>query len=169
MCCCSCRPAFLFTAHMRGGSSPFSCGTFLPPPHSQIFPLLVVRRMPLLPPFQARPGLFIYSSGKDSPPPLFSAQGIPPSLLSVFIVLIAYYSVSLFSPGGGRSVQGALLIWPKVVCGSTMYHLAHLVVYIFPSCLGTGDWQWPGGPPGFSVQHEVEMLYAGWRYGGASS
>jgi hypothetical protein len=27
-----------------------------------------------------------------------------------FIVLIAYYSVSLFSPGGGQSVQGAMLI-----------------------------------------------------------
>jgi hypothetical protein len=58
----------------------------------------------------------------DSPPPLFGAQGAPPSLLRVFIVLIAYYSVSLFSPGGGRSVQGAMPIWPRVVCGSTAYH-----------------------------------------------
>jgi hypothetical protein len=38
----------------------------------------------------ARPGLFIYSSGRDSPPPLFGAQGAPPSLQHVFIVLIAY-------------------------------------------------------------------------------
>jgi hypothetical protein len=44
------------------------------------------------------------------PSPLFSAQGAPHSLLCVFIVLIAYYSVSLFSPGGGRSVQGATSI-----------------------------------------------------------
>jgi hypothetical protein len=36
--------------------------------------------------------------------PLFSAQGAPPSLLRVFIVLIAYYSVSLFSLDGGQSV-----------------------------------------------------------------
>jgi hypothetical protein len=56
----------------------------------------------------------------------------------VFIVLIACYSVSLFSPGGGLSVQGAMLIWPRVVCGSTMYGLAHLVVHVFPSSLGTG-------------------------------
>jgi hypothetical protein len=63
----------------------------------------------------ARPSLFIYSSGKDSPPPLFGAQGAPPSLQCVFIVLIAYYSVSLFSLGGGRSVQGAVLIWLRVV------------------------------------------------------
>jgi hypothetical protein len=43
----------------------------------------------------AMPGLFIYSSRKDSPPPLFGAQCTPPSLQRVFI-LIAYYSVSLF-------------------------------------------------------------------------
>jgi hypothetical protein len=36
------------------------------------------------------PGLFIYSSGKDSLPPIFSAQCAPPSFLRVFIVLIAY-------------------------------------------------------------------------------
>jgi hypothetical protein len=89
------------------------------------------------------------------PSPSFGAQGTPPSLLHVFIVLIAYYSVSLFSPGGDRSVQGAMLIWPRVVCGSTAYHLAHLVVHVFPSHLGTGNWQQPRGLPGFSVQHEV--------------
>jgi hypothetical protein len=97
----------------------------------------------------ARPSLFIYSSGKDSPPPLFGAQGASPSLPCVLIVLIAYYSVSPFSLGVGRSVQGAMLIWPRVVCGSAMYCLAHLV-HIFPSRLGAGDW-WPVGPPGFSV------------------
>jgi hypothetical protein len=52
------------------------------------------------------PGLFIYSPGKDSLPPNFGAQGTPPSFPCVFIALIAYYSVSLFSPGGGLSVQG---------------------------------------------------------------
>jgi hypothetical protein len=89
------------------------------------------------------------------PSPLFGAQGAPLSLLYVFIVLIAYYSVSLFSLGGGRSVHGAMLFWLRDVCGSTTYHLAHLLVCIFPSRLGTGDWRQPGGPPGFSVQCEV--------------
>jgi hypothetical protein len=85
-------------------------------------------------------------------------------LLRVFIVLIAYYSVSLFffSLGVGRSVQGAMLIWPRVVCGSTMYHLAHLMVHIFPSHLGVGVWQQPRDPLGFSGQCEVEMLCASW-------
>jgi hypothetical protein len=53
------------------------------------------------------------------PSPIFGAQCTPPSFPCVFIVLIAYYSVSLFSWGGGRSVQGAMLIWPRAVCGST--------------------------------------------------
>jgi hypothetical protein len=103
----------------------------------------------------ARSGLFVYSSRKDSPPLLFRAQGAPPSLLFVFIVLIAYYSVSLFSPGGGWSVQGAMLFWPGVVCGSTMYCLAHLVL-IFPSHLGAGIWQ-PWGPP-------VSPFNVKWRF-----
>jgi hypothetical protein len=67
-----------------------------------------------------RPSLFIYSSRKDSPSSVFGAQGAPPSFPRVFIVLIAYYSISLFSLGGGQSVQGAMLFWPRVVHGSTM-------------------------------------------------
>jgi hypothetical protein len=65
------------------------------------------------------PSLFIYSSGKDSLSPIFGAQCTPPSFPHVFIALIAYYSVSLFSRGGGWSVQGSMLLWPRVVCGST--------------------------------------------------
>jgi hypothetical protein len=68
------------------------------------------------------------------PCPLLQCSRSPTSLLSVFIVLISYFSVSLFSPDGGWSVQGAMLIWPRVVCGSTAYHLAHLVC-VFPSHL----------------------------------
>jgi hypothetical protein len=51
------------------------------------------------------PSLFFYSSGRDSPPHLFGVQGTPP-LLRVFIVLIAYYSVSLFFPGWGSVCPG---------------------------------------------------------------
>jgi hypothetical protein len=33
----------------------------------------------------------------------------------------------LFFPWvGGQSVQGAMLVWPRVVCESTTYRLAHL-------------------------------------------
>jgi hypothetical protein len=97
------------------------------------------------------PGMFIYSSVRDFPFPPFHAQGAPPSLLCVFFFVIAYYSIFLFSLGGGRSVQGAMLIWPRVVCGCTAYCLAHSVVRIFPSHLGAGVWRWHGGPTGFSL------------------
>jgi hypothetical protein len=94
----------------------------------------------------ARPGLFIYSSGKGSPPPLFSAQGAPPSLQRVFI-LIAYYSVSLFSWVEVSLSRGLCCSGPGLSVGVPQYHEAHLV---FPSHLGVGDW-WPRGPPGFSI------------------
>jgi hypothetical protein len=41
-----------------------------------------------------------------SPPHLFGTQGTPPSLLRVFFVVIAYYSVSLFFPGWGSVCPG---------------------------------------------------------------
>jgi hypothetical protein len=43
---------------------------------------------------------------RDSSPLLFGTQGAPPSLLRVFFVVIAYYSVSLFSLGGGSVCPG---------------------------------------------------------------
>jgi hypothetical protein len=64
------------------------------------------------------------------PFPLFGTQGGPPSLLRVFFFVV-YYSVwffSLFSLGGVWSVQGAMLTWPRVVCGSTTFRLGHLMV-----------------------------------------
>jgi hypothetical protein len=79
-CCCSCQPPCLFTAHVGSGSSPLSCGVFLPPSLSQAFSLLVAGCVPPLPPeplWPARPGLFTYSSGKDSLPLIFGTQGTP--------------------------------------------------------------------------------------------
>jgi hypothetical protein len=86
------------------------------------------------------------------PSPPFGSQGTSPSLLVSFLLLlfIIQFVFSLFSLGGGRSVQGAMLIWLRVVCGSTVCRLAHLVVCIFPSGLGSGVWQ-RRIPPGFSV------------------
>jgi hypothetical protein len=81
------------------GFSPLSCGVFLPLSFSQAFLLLVAGHAPLLLPSPARPDLFIYSSGRDSPLSPLGVLGTPPSLLCVFIVLIAYFSVSLFFPG----------------------------------------------------------------------
>jgi hypothetical protein len=98
------------------GSGLLSCGVFLPPPLLQAFLLLVAGHvLPLLP---SPAGLFIYSSLRDFPSCLFTvpwgisllllfgAQGTPPSLLHVFFVVIAYYSVFLFSLGGGSVCPG---------------------------------------------------------------
>jgi hypothetical protein len=98
-----------------------SCGKWVfPPPLSQASPLLVAGRVPRSRQrLSGLPGLFIYSPRKDSLPPIFSSQGSPPSFQHVLTVLIAYYSVSLLFPGGGQSVQGAMLLWPRLVCGAT--------------------------------------------------
>jgi hypothetical protein len=61
---------FIYSSHGKW-VFPLSCGVFLPPPLSQAFLLLVAGRTLLLPPSPARPNLFIYSSVRDSPPPLF--------------------------------------------------------------------------------------------------
>jgi hypothetical protein len=67
--------------------------------------LLIAGNVPVLLPSPA--SLFIYSSGRDSPPPHFGAQGTPPSLLRAFFVLMVYYSVFfLFSLGGGSVCPG---------------------------------------------------------------
>jgi hypothetical protein len=88
------------------GSSPLSCGVFLPPPLPQAFPLLVAGRVPLLPPSPARPSLFIYSSGRDSPPPLFRAQGAP--TLFAMCLYCSYCLLLSFSffPGWGSVCSG---------------------------------------------------------------
>jgi hypothetical protein len=63
---------------------------------------------------------------RDFPSPLFGAQGAPPSLLHVFFCCYCLsFSFFPFFPGGDLSVQRAMLIWPKVVCGSTACCLAH--------------------------------------------
>jgi hypothetical protein len=63
-----------------------------------------------------------------SPPTLFSAQGTPPSLLCFFCCCLLLSFFSLFFPGWGSVCPGGMLIWPRVVCGSTVCCLAHLVV-----------------------------------------
>jgi hypothetical protein len=150
MFCCSCQLVCLFIAHVGGGSSPLSCGVFLPPPlHNLSCSWLLGPHLCSPWSLCCQAQLVYLQFWEEFPYPLLGTQCAPPSLQHVFIVLIVYYSVSLFSPGEGQSVHGAMLFWPGVVCGSTAYHLAHLVC-IFPSHLDAGDWQ-SRGPPGFSI------------------
>jgi hypothetical protein len=110
--------AMFVYSSLGSGSSLLSCGVFLPPPLPQAFPLLVAGHAPGSRwSLSGPPGLFIYSFGKDSLPPIFSAQGAPPSFPLVFIALIVYYSVSLFFPGwrsvcpGGYAALAQACLW----------------------------------------------------------
>jgi hypothetical protein len=136
VCCHSCLfwPACLFIVHMGGGPTPLSCGVFLPPPLLQAFPLLVVGHVPIL--LSSPASLFIYRSMRDSPPlPLVLRVPCPLCYVSFLLLLLI---IQFFSLGGGWSVQGAMLIWSRIICGSTACCFAHLVVCIFPSGLGAG-------------------------------
>jgi hypothetical protein len=155
------------TLHLLSQAGVFVCSSYgkwvfppllwsFPPTHQQAFPLLGGAAAP------AFSGRLVYLQFHERfPSPHFGTQGAPPSLLHVFSVVIAYYSVFFsFFLDGGRSVKRAMLIWPRVVCGSTMCCLAHLVVCVFPSFMSAGVWRcW--SPPGFSIYHGVEMLCAG--------
>jgi hypothetical protein len=136
---------------MGSGHSPLSCGVFLPLPLLQAFPFLVSGCvLPLLP---SPASLFIYSSVRDFPSPLFYAQGAPPSLLCVFFV-IAYFSVSFFPwvgvvcPGG--YAQGCLWETPSP-CGLCLLQWSgcwHLSVAWEPSWFLHLMWRcyaWAGG------------------------
>jgi hypothetical protein len=87
---------FVYSSHRRW----VSCGVFLPPPLSQAFPLLVAGCAPPPPPSLAMPGLFIYSSGRDSPPPSLVLRAPHPLcyMLLLFLLLITQF---LFFPRVG--------------------------------------------------------------------
>jgi hypothetical protein len=119
------RPACLFTAHVGSGSSPSSVEfSYLCHSHKCSCFCLLSPRSCSCRSLYGLPGLFMYHSRKDSLPLVFGGQCTPPFFPRVFKVLIAYYSVSLLSMGGGWSVQGAMLHWPRVVCGSTAVPLS---------------------------------------------
>jgi hypothetical protein len=144
-------PACLFTAYMGCGSSLLSYGVFLPLPLLQAFPLLVAGCMPLL---LSSLTWFVYLQFCEEFLSLTLRRSERPTVFATCLLLLLLWHIIqflCFSLGGSRSVQGAMLIWPRVVCGSTLYRLAHLVVCIFPSHLGTAVWRRHESPPGFSV------------------
>jgi hypothetical protein len=95
-------------------------------------------------------GWLVYLQFQEGlPPPTLALRAPCPVCYVSFFCYYLLFSFFLFSLGGGQSLQGNMLIWPRVVCGSTVCHLAHLVVCIFPSSLEAGIWQC--GRPGFSI------------------
>jgi hypothetical protein len=120
-CCCSCQPLCLFTVHVESGSSLLSCGVFLPTTPPQAFPLLVAGCMPLLPPEPLQPSQLFYLQSWEGFPSLNLWCSVCPTLFPAclycsYCLLLIF---SFFSPGGGQSVQGGMLLWPILVCGST--------------------------------------------------
>jgi hypothetical protein len=113
----------LFTAYVGIRSSSLSWGVFFPPPLLQAFLLLVAGCVPQ--PLPSPAGLL----WGISPPPHLRSSGCPTlfatCLFCCYCLLLRFFF--LFSLGGGQTVQGAMLIWPRVVCGSTECHLADLV------------------------------------------
>jgi hypothetical protein len=91
-----------------------------------------------------------YSPVKDSLPPIFSAQGAPPSFQRVLTVLIAYYSVSLFFPGwrsvcpGGYAALAQACLWGYRGTAKLTWSASSQAVW----APATGG---PGGPHRFSV------------------
>jgi hypothetical protein len=140
------RPACLFTVHVGSGPSTLFCGVFLPPPLLQAFPLLIAGPVP---PLLPSPDGLLW--GISPPPSLVLRLPHPICYMSFLLLLLIIQFFFLFSLGGCWSVRGAMLIWPKVVCGSTACWLAHLVVYIFPSCLGAAVLQQCVSAPAFSI------------------
>jgi hypothetical protein len=141
-----------FQAHWGGDTAPsfsgchvslqFTSEVGLPPSPVEFSSLATLTSFPIpgcwaratASPSLARPSLYIYISVRDSSPSLLALR-VPTLFAMCLFCSYCLFSVSLFSLGGGRSVQGAMLIWPRVVCGSTTCHLAHLMVHVFPSCL----------------------------------
>jgi hypothetical protein len=140
-----------FSKHTGGGGTTpafsgclvylqFTCVRVpLPPSVGQCHTLATVTSFPLskvagqvLPLLPSLASLFIYSLCKGVPLPhsLELRAPCPLCFVPFFSSSCLLFSLvfSLFSLGGGQSVQGAMLIFPRVVCGSTTCCLAHLVV-----------------------------------------
>jgi hypothetical protein len=139
----------LFTAQVGSGSFPLSCGVFFLPPLSQAFPFLVAGHVPgSRQHLSGPPSLFIYSSGKDSLPPIFCAQCptfFPTCLYCSYCLVLSFSffpGCRLVSPGGYAALAQGCLWEYRVPLSSPCLRL--------PSRLGVGDWR-PRGPPGFSV------------------
>jgi hypothetical protein len=142
---CLLQLACLFTAHVGSGSSTLCCGVFLPPPlfklsHSWLLGMC------------HHSCLLQLACCKGFPFPPFQLSGCPALFAMCLFCYCLLFSFFFFFPlGGGRSVQGTMLIWPRLVCGSTTCRLAHLVVCIFSSHLGAAVWWQHGSPLGFFI------------------
>jgi hypothetical protein len=98
-CCCSCQLPCSFTVHVRSGSSPLSCGVFLPPP-SFPTPGCLARAPAPTGASPACPACFFAVLG-SIPFPQSSALSVPHSLSHVSLLFLLLISQFLFFPRVG--------------------------------------------------------------------
>jgi hypothetical protein len=114
-----------------------------PPPLSQAF-LLLVAGCARLPTEALRLRLVYLQSREGVPSPNLQRSGRPtlfPLCLNCSYCLLL--SFSFFSLGGGQSVQGAMLLWPRLVCGRTAVPQSSPGPHLPSGC-------WPLAARGFS-------------------
>jgi hypothetical protein len=131
-------PACLFTDFMGSVLSPLSSGTLFTT-LLQAFPFQCCWVGATTAAFSGQLVYLQFCEGLPLPPSLVVQVTHPLCYVSFFVVVI-YYSVwccSPFSLCGVQSVQGAMLIWPRDVCGNITCHLSHLVV-----CFSRADRSW---------------------------
>jgi hypothetical protein len=94
-----------------------------------------------------------FSSLRDFPSPPLQCSWRPAlfamCLFCCYCLLFSFFFS--FFPGWGSVCPGAYADLAWGCCGSTACCLAHLVVRVFPSHLGTAVWRQHRSPPGFSV------------------
>jgi hypothetical protein len=94
---------------MGGGSSPLSCGVFLPPPLSQAFPLLVAGHVTPLPPEPLQPGpACLFTVPGRSPLSPSSALRAPHPLCHMSLLFLLLITQFLFLPWVGVGLSREL-------------------------------------------------------------
>jgi hypothetical protein len=132
-----------FTWEVPLPHSPVELSSRQPP--LQAFPLQVARAA--TPAFSGWLVYLQFCEGLPFPPLALRAPR-PLCYMSFFVVVVVYsvWFFSFFSLSVGQSVQEAMLIWPRVVWGSTVCHLASLVFCVFQAgrswCLVAWDPSW---------------------------
>jgi hypothetical protein len=121
---------------------------------------------PLLPPEALRPGWLVYLQSREGFPSPSLRRSVSPHPLScvslLFLLLITQFL--FFPPGGGQSVHGSMLLWLRLVCGST----AGTVKFTW-STSSQAVWARLTGGPGALLVSPFNVKWrfsAGWRCGG---
>jgi hypothetical protein len=152
LCCCSCQPPCLLTAHVGSGSFPLSCGVFLSPPLSQAIRVLVAGRAPLLPQEPLLPAWLIYLQFWEGFPSSNLQRSARPTLFAtcLYCSYCLLLSFSFFPrwmsvcPGGYAALAQACLweyrgtvkvtlsvssqpIWARAIGGPRAHLFLHLM------------------------------------------